>query len=459
MNADAVSRIIKDNEVRCVLVGTPDVNGNFRGRGINPDYFLKCICDEGLGICDCIYIMDTLDNMPRPSRELPWYPDWEGGYRDYVIKPDLSTFSLVPWLDRTAMVIGDVYDQNTDELLGTAPRSLLKNLIARIEKLGCRVQAATELELMIFPESISEIAAKGFTDIKSLSPGCYDYSIYRLGIHHELIEELVHNMNQRGVEVHTYQVEAGPGQFELQLLHTDILAAADRAAIYKSGVKEMVARRGMTASFMAKYDPNGFGSSCHLHQSLLDAKTGKNIFWDPGREHNISELMENYAAGLLDVMSGFSLMWAPFVNSYKRLGAETAAGLNTTWGVDNRTVGVRVLSEGQSSCRLEHRVPGADCNPYLVLSAMLAGGLHGLEKKLTPPELYTGNAYHTKDESVEQVPRTLGEAISSFQTSQPAREYFGDDFVEYYADFKIAEWKAFCSHVTDWELRKYLEMA
>jgi len=458
MNFEAMNEIIRKNDIQCVLVGTPDVNGNFRGRGVRTDHFLKGICSEGLGVCDCIYIMDTLDQMPEPTRELPWYPDWEGGYRDYMIRPDFETFSIVPWLDRTAMIIGDVYDQTTGQLLETSPRSLLKRLVAKVSAMGYQIQAATELEFIIFPESIQEIAEKGFVDIKTLSPGCYDYSIYRISVHQELIEKIVRHMNLRGVPVHTYQVEAGPGQFEFQILHSEILRAADNAAIYKSGLKEIVAREGMTASFMAKYDPQGFGSSCHLHQSLLDKDTGRNLFWDPSRDHNISAVMAHYAAGLLEVMPALTLMWAPFVNSYKRYGKGTAAGMNQTWGIDNRTVGVRVLAESESACRLEHRAPGADSNPYLVMAAMLAGGLYGLENKVNPPELVVGNAYKLPDSEAGRIPQTMGDAIQTFAASDVARQYFGEKFVEYYAEFKQAEWNEFCSWVTDWEKRKYLEM-
>lgn len=458
MDLDRVEKLIRDEDLKCIFVGTPDINGNFRGRGVHPDHFLGGICEEGLGICDCIYIMDTWDNMPQPSRELPWYPNWKGGYRDYVIKPDLATFGIVPWLDRTAAVIGDVFDQKTGDILPTAPRSLLKSLLSRADELGYALQAATELEFIILPEPINEIADKGYRHLKAFSPGCYDYSLYRLSVHHELLEEIVQNMNRRGVPVHTYQVEAGPGQFELQLMHADMLQAADRAFIYKSGVKEIIARRGMTATFMAKFDPAGFGNSCHLHQSLLDKKTGRNVFWDPSREHNISRVMAQYAAGLLEVMEEFTLMWAPFVNSYKRFGEETAAGLNKTWGIDNRTAGIRVLPESERSCRLEHRVPGADCNPYLVMAAMLAGGLHGIEKQLTPPDLLVGNAYALPAAEVPQVPRDLGEAVRRFSAGTLAREYFGAMFTEYYAEYKRLEWRAFCSAVTDWEKRQYLEM-
>ena len=458
MEISAIEKMIKEKEIKSILLGTPDVIGNLRGRGINPDHFLKRICDDGLGICDCIYIMDTWDNMPQPSRELPWYPDWNEGYRDYVIKPDLSTFSIVPWLDRTAAVIGDVYDQITGELLETAPRSLLKKLIEKVDKAGYQVQAATELEFIIFPESISEISEKGYVNLKKLSPGCYDYSVYRLGVHQDLIENIVQNMNLRGVPIHTYQVEAGPGQFELQLSHADILEAADQACIYKSGVKEIMARQGMTASFIAKFDSAGFGNSCHLHQSLLDSRTGRNLFWDPEQEHNISRLMAYYAGGLLSVMTDFTLMWAPFVNSYNRYIEETAAGFNKTWGIDNRTVGIRVLPENERSCRLEHRVPGSDANPYLVMAAMLAGGIYGMENKIEPPQLVLGNAYKMPEKEVARVPMTLGDAIKSFLASVQAREYFGERFVEYYAEFKTQEWKDFCSYVTDWEKRQYLEM-
>ncbi|UCF91273.1 MAG: hypothetical protein JSW39_23845, partial [Desulfobacterales bacterium] len=248
-------------------------------------------------------------------------------------------------------------------------------------------------------------------------------------------------------------------QFEIQLRHADILEAADRAFLYKSGVKEIVARKGMTASFMAKFDSADFGSGCHVHQSVLDQQSGRNLFWDPQREHHISPLMAHYAGGLIATLTDFTLMWAPYVNSYKRLDVGTAAGINKTWGIDNRTVGVRVLAESEGSCRLEQRAPGADINPYIALAGMLAGGLHGMEKKIPPPSLSVGNAYDLPPEEAEQVPRTLGAAVELFRKSPTAREYLGEPFVEYYAEFKNCEYRQFCAHVTEWEKRKYLEMA
>lgn len=459
MNRSAVKNLIEDLELKTILVGTPDVNGNFRGRGVKPEHFLGTICEEGLGICDCIYNMDTLDGLHENTAEVPWYPSWEDGYRDYVIRPDLETFSVVPWLDRTAAVIGDVCDQNTGELLEIAPRSLLKKLVARADALGYRILATTELEFILFPESINDIAAKGFRDIKRLSPGAYDYSLYRMAVHQELIEEIVEHMNNRGIRVDTYQVEAAGGQFEIQLRHADILSAADRAFFYKSGVKEIVARKGMTASFMAKFDSADFGSGCHVHQSVVDRKTGKNLFWDPAREHHVSELMATYAGGLMATLTDFTVMWAPYVNSYKRLNPGTAAGINETWGLDNRTVGVRVLSESETSCRLEQRAPGADINPYLALAGMLAGGLYGIENQIQPPPMRSGNAYEVPVSEARQSPRTLGEAVALFLASKPAVEYLGETFVKYYAEFKNCEYAQFCQYVTDWEKRKYLEMA
>jgi glutamine synthetase len=459
MELSEVEKIVAEKELKTIFVGTPDINGNFRGRGVKPRHFIKTICEEGLGICDCIYNMDTLDGLHENAVSVPWYPSWEDGYRDYVIKPDLGTFGVVPWLDRTAAVIGDVYDQNTGDLLEAAPRSLLKKLVKRAADSGYRILATTELEFIVFPESIGEIAAKGFNDIKRLSPGAYDYSLYRLAVHQEFIDEIVEYMNARGIMVDTYQVEAAGGQFEIQLRHTDILEAADRAFIYKSGVKEIVARQGMTASFMAKFDSNDFGSGCHVHQSVIEATSGRNLFWDPDGDHHISNLMAHYAGGLLSTLTDFTLMWAPYVNSYKRLDVGTAAGISKTWGIDNRTVGVRVLSESEGACRLEQRAPGADINPYIALSGMLAGGLYGIEKKIEPPPMVSGNAYDIPADEAEQVPRTLGNAVKLFLSSGPAREYFGDQFVEYYAEFKNCEYRQFCSHVTKWEKMKYLEMA
>jgi len=454
-----IERVIQEKDLRCVLVGTPDTSGIYRGRGIKPAHFVKTICEEGLGICDCIYIMDTLDKIHEPTRSMLWFPNWVDGMRDYVIKPDLSTFRIIPWLDRTAAVIGDVYDQFTGDLLETAPRSILKKMIDRADKLGYSMAAASELELIVFPESIAEIADKSFKDIKKFPIGVYDYSIHRLGIHNELVEQIYENRNLGGIIIDTYQSEAGPGQFEFNLRHCDVLEAADRAFLYKMGVRQIAARQGMTATFMAKLHADDFGNGYHVHQSLLDKQSGRNLFWDSTAEHNMSQVMAYYAGGLLSIMPGFTLLWAPYVNSYKRLALNSAAGINKTWGIDNRTVAIRVLAESEGSCRLEQRTPGADANPYLVMASMLAGGLYGIENKVEPPGLFKGNAYELTAEDCEQVPRTLPDAIKAFLASGEAREYFGEKFVEYYAEFRNSEYREFCSYVTDWEKKKYLEMA
>ena len=459
MDLTEIEKIIKENELKVILLGTPDANGNFRGRGVWPEHFLKTICDEGLGICDCIYNMCTLDGIHENTRECPWYPSWEDGYRDYVIKPDLSTFGLVPWLEKTGAVIGDVYDQHTGKILETAPRALLKRMIEKADRRGYRLVMASELEFILFPESISEIAAGDFRNIKRMSPGAYDYSLYRLSVHYELLEYIRENMEKRGIPVDTFQVEAAGGQFELQLRHADALVAADRAFLYKSGVKELSARRGLTASFMAKFDSNDFGNGCHVHQSLLDRETGRNLFWDSNRAHNISELMDYYNGGLLATLTDFTLMWAPYVNSYKRFGPGTAAAFNQSWGIDNRTTAVRALPESPDGCRLEQRAPGADVNPYVAMAGMIAGGLYGIENRIEPPEITVGNAYDLSPGKAGRLPGTLGEAVEIFRASRMARECFGDEFVEYYAEFKHCEWNEFCAHVTGWERRKYMEMA
>ena len=196
-----------------------------------------------------------------------------------------------------------------------------------------------------------------------------------------------------------------------------------------------------------------------MHQSLLDKESGRNLFWDNAAEHNMSQLMAYYAGGLLSVMSEFTLLWAPYVNSYKRLLINSAAGINKTWGIDNRTVAIRVLPESADSCRLEQRTPGADANPYLVMASMLAGGLYGIENKVEPPDLFEGNAYELPEQTSGRIPKTLGDGVKAFLNSSEAKECFGEKFVEYYGEFRNSEYREFCSYVTEWEKERYLEMA
>ena len=217
-------------------------------------------------------------------------------------------------------------------------------------------------------------------------------------------------------------------------------------------MKEIAAAHEMTATFMAKTLP-GFGSSCHVHQSLW-SPDGRNLCWEAGAPGHVSELLRHYVGGQLAVLQELTLLFAPNLNSYKRFGVESAAGTTASWGFENRTCGLRVINEGEEATRVENRVPGGDVNPYLAMAGCIAGGLYGIENGIKPPEPYTGNAY--RDPSLPHVPASLEEAIGRFEQSEIANEYLGESFVRFYAATRRWELEQFRASVTDWEIKRYL---
>jgi glutamine synthetase len=315
---------------------------------------------------------------------------------------------------------------------------------------------AIELEVRYFREDQESLRAKDYAGLRPLSPGLNCYSIHHASIDEDVVGEVRRLLLEYGIPVEGYNREHGAGMYEINLRHGDALTAADQAMLYKSASKEIAARRGVIPTFMAKYSDQVDGCSGHIHQSVWDTEGERNLFWDKEGRHHTSKLMGHYIAGLLATLPELMLMYAPNVNSYKRFVEGTWAPTTATWGFENRTTALRVISTNAGACRLEQRVPGADVNPYLGFAACLAGGLYGIEQKLEPPPMTEGDAYGIK--GVPRLPSTLSQAVEAFSGSALARQFFGEGFVEHYAAMRRWEVDRYNRAVTDWERRRYFEM-
>lgn len=441
-------KLVRNGLCDTVLTVFPDMQGRWMGKRVTGRYFLEQVVEHGVEACNYLLTVDA-DMDPVQGYA---FASWEKGYGDFHLVPDLKTLRILPWLEKTALVICDLYDE-AGKPIAIAPRTILKTQVGKARKLGYSLMMGSELEFYLFKETHESARQKRYQEL--IPSGVYieDYHIFQTTKDEPLIREIRNGMEGAGVPVEYSKGEWGPGQQEINLRYSDALEMADRHAVYKNGVKEMAHLKGMAVTFMAKYSTANAGSSCHIHTSLWDASSKKNLFWDSGRKES-SGLFKNFLAGQMALVRDLSVFFAPYVNSYKRYQAGSFAPTKIAWGGDNRTCGFRVVGEGQSF-RVENRIPGADANPYLAFAATIASGLHGIEKKLNPGAIYKGNAY--VDDSLRQVPLTLNDAISRLEESQAARKLLGPEVVEHYLYAARVEQSQSDRNVTDMELIKGFE--
>jgi glutamine synthetase len=311
----------------------------------------------------------------------------------------------------------------------------------------------SELEFFLFKDSYDEAWAKGFRGLVPHAPYVEDYHILQTTKDEYLIRRIRNGMDGAAVPVEFSKGEAGRGQHEINLRFADALEMADRNAVYKNGAKEIAALSGRALTFMAKYDEAEVGSSCHIHSSVWNSNGSEPLSWND-EEHTSSELFRWYLGGLLEVAREWALLFAPYVNSYKRFQAGSWAPMAVAWGHDNRTTGFRRVGHG-SGHRIECRIPGADANTYIAFAATIAAGLYGIEHRIDPGPPLQGNAYEATD--VSRIPSTLAEAIALFEDSDLAREAFGEDVHHHLLNTAKQEWSAYSRAVTDWELRRNFE--
>src|SRR6185436_13593606 len=330
----------------------------------------------------------------------------------------------------------------------------LKRVLQRAKKLGFDVMTGMEFEWFNFAETPASWSAKQGLNPTPLTPGMFGYSLLRMADNREFFNALMDEMAAFRVPIEGLHTETGPGVYEAAIAFSSALEQADRAILFKTGAKEIGKRYGVMPSFMAKWSPKFPGCSGHIHQSLSDGKS--NLFFDARSKRSMSKLFESYLAGQVACLMDFAPMFWPTINSYKRLVDGFWAPVKPTWGIDNRTASFRVIAGSPKATRLETRCPGADVNPYIAMAAVIAAGLHGVEKGLKLGAPITGT--NVGGENVERAPRTLIETTRIFKGSEVARDWLGDDFVDHFAATRDWEWRQWLDGVTDWEMKRYFEI-
>ena len=434
-----------------IKLAVTDIDGILRGKVISFDKF-SSIAEKGMGFCDVIFGWDAADSAYDNSK----FTGWHTGYPDAKAIVDLRTQRRIPWENGLPFFLADFVDDQGAGL-PVCPRSLLKKIISQASESGFLPFFSQEFEWFNFSATADDLYANHFRDLQHLTPGMFGYSILRASQQSNYFHDLFDLLKKFNVPLEGIHTETGPGVYEAAILFSHGLEAADRAVLFKSSVKEIAHRHKIIASFMAKFSENLPGCSGHVHQSLWSPNQDQNLFYDEKAPNHISGLMESYIAGQLLCMPEILPMYAPTVNSYKRLVEGAWAPTTLTWAIDNRTTALRVLPGNSGSTRLETRVVGSDSNPYLAMAACLASGLYGIRNKLKLKSPATkGSGY--ADKSNGTLPKNLWEASTAMKNSVIAKELFGDIFVDHFTSTREWEWRQFSKSVTDWELKRYFEI-
>src|SRR5690349_3652236 len=436
---------IDRQEIDTVIVAFTDMQGRLVGKRVAARFFKEEISHHGAECCNYLLAVDVEMNTVAGYA----ISSWEKGYGDMAMIPDFDTLRLIPWLPGTALVIADLHWLD-ETPVPPSPREVLKRQIERLAEKGLVAYVGTELEFIVFDDSYRESWAKGYTGLTPASDYNIDYALLASTRMEPLLRDIRLGMDGAGMYCEGVKGECNFGQQEIAFRYTEALATCDNHTIYKNGAKEIADEHGKALTFMAKFNERE-GNSCHIHLSVRSIG-GEPVMAGDG-EHGLSKLGEHWIAGLLATMRELTLFFAPNINSYKRYVEGSFAPTAVAWGVDNRTCALRLVGHGPS-LRVENRVPGGDVNPYLAIAAMIAAGLHGIDNELPLEPPLAGNAY--ADTSV-RVPHTLHDALEEWEKSELAREAFGAEVVEHYANYARVELTAYEAAVTDWELRRGFE--
>ena len=449
---DELRQYVAEGAIDTVIACQIDMQGRLMGKRFHAQHFIDSAWEETHG---CNYLLAT--DMEMHTVEGYAATSWASGYGDYTMKPDLATLRLIPWLEGTALVLCDVLDHHTHAEVPHAPRTVLKRQIARLAEAGMTANAVSELEFFIFTDSYDDVRDMGYRGMRLISAYNEDYHIFQTTREEDVMRAIRNGLYGAGIPVENTKGEASAGQEELNIRYDEPLTSADNHSIAKHGCKEIAWQKGKSVTFMAKWNYDAAGSSCHVHQSLASARDGSPLFYDASAPHGMSQMMRHYVAGLLHHADAITYFLAPNINSYKRFQAGTFAPTKAVWSLDNRTAGYRVCGMDTKAVRIECRVGGADLNPYLAYAALLAAGLDGIEKKMELEPAFEGDAYGGKD--VRQIPTTLRAAADALSLSEMMRAALGDAVVDHYVHAARWEQEEYDRRVTDWEVQRGFERA
>lgn len=444
-DVDLVLKRLAEGGARRVKLGVTDIDGILRGKYVSIEKFAGAV-KSGLSFCDVIFGWDSSDVLYDNVK----FTGWHTGYPDTQARIDCDTLRFIPWEPGTAFFLMDLWDRNGDPL-PISPRHVLQRVLDRARSRGYEARLAAEYEFWFFKETPQSAREKAFRNLTPLSPGMFGYSVLRASQNSALVLDLIDQLTAFNIPIEGFHTETGPGVYEAAIEVDHGLNAADKAALFKTAVKEIAARHTAIPTFMAKWNAGLPGSSGHIHQSLVSVSDGRNVFYEGGRP---TDRMRHYTGGLACHLPELMAMIAPTINSYKRTVPGTWAPVNATWGNDNRTTAIRAIPGSAKSTRIELRLSGADMNPYLAMAASVAAGIDGVERKIEPRPATT-NAYSETD--APMLPRDLAEATSRFRASAFARDWFGQEFVEHFASTREWEVRQYQHAVTDWELARYFE--
>jgi glutamine synthetase len=440
ISVDELRAEVETGAIDTVVVAFTDMQGRLMGKRVHAEFFLEDSVEHGLEGCNYLLALE-MEMDPVPGYSIA---SWEQGYGDFRLEPDLATLRRIPWLEGTALVLADVLSHDGSDVK-PSPRQVLKAQVERAGALGYTPMFGSELEFFLLKETYAEAYAKHYRDLTPSVPYILDYHILATTYDEPLIRQIRNGMQGAGIRVETSKGEAWPGQQEINFRYADAVTMADNHVIYKNGAKEIAHLNGCSVTFMAKPDHTWIGNSCHIHSSLW--RDGENAFAGE------SDVFKQYLAGQIAGLKELAIFVAPTINSYKRFAAGSWAPTTLAWGHDNRTCGFRIVGHGPG-LRTETRIPGGDVNPYLAFAALLAAGLHGIERGLELPPALEGNAYES---DAERFPHSLREAIAALEQGSIAREALGDEVVDHYLNYARTEQRLFDEVVTCYERERLFE--
>ena len=452
-NLQELDQWIDKQGIRFFKIGVFDIDGVLRGKYVDLGK-LRSAVDKGFGFCDVVLGWDMHDRLYDRGAVSGWHT----GYRDAMVRLDLASLRRIPFEEDTLLLIGSFSGDSAGGYADVCPRTILGRQLDRAARMGYGVDAAFEYEFFLFDETPDSIREKGYRGLRPVTPGMFGYSMLRNSVHAEFYHDLLETMEEFDCALEGLHTETGPGVLEAAIRYARGMAAADKAAIFKTFTKVFAQRAELMATFMAKWSNDYPGQSGHLHISLADLATGENVFYAEGAPDSMSETMRQFVAGQVRYLPELLSMVCSTINSYRRLVPGMWAPTAANWGIENRTTAIRVIPAGPSGQRSEYRIAPADANPYLAQAAALASGLRGIEEGLELSQAVEGSAYEDPEAGANPLPTSLYDAAVALRKSRMARESFGDAFVDHYAATREWEDREFRKAVTDWDLARYFEI-